>query len=114
MPMPEAPGTMFLMPPRKDVCQICATAHAPEMPHNAQSLYYQTAVLMESGLSPNWVDAMQHCTAEMRAKVGQALTSAGVDWENGAIAPVVIKPPTLKRGGRTAPHRESPTDLGER
>lgn len=79
--------TMMLLPPRKDVCQTCGKDHQPELPHNAQSMYYQVAFQMENGRYPNWLDAMAHCSDEMKAVWTKALEERGVDVAGGAIRP---------------------------
>ena len=84
--------TFMLLPPRAGLCQICAGDHDPAMPHNAQSLYYQTAFNMQHGRAPNWIDAMEHCTEEMRAVWTKGLNDCGVD-----VAAGEVNPP--KRGG---------------
>ena len=80
-------GKMFLLPPSAGHCQTCGSRHEPELPHNAQSLYYQTAFNMERGRAPNWLDAMAHCSADMQALWTKHLTEAGVDVAGGAINP---------------------------
>jgi hypothetical protein len=79
-------GTMTLLPPPEGLCQECATKHEPELPHNAQSLYYQTARHMQ-GLPANWLTAMEHCSEEMRAMWTDALVAAGVDVAGGKVNP---------------------------
>ena len=54
-------GGLQLMPPKKDVCQECATKHKPDEPHNQESLYYQMQFRMDHGRFPTWDDAMAHC-----------------------------------------------------
>ncbi|WP_066723475.1 hypothetical protein [Sphingomonas pituitosa] len=83
----EGSGTMMLMPAREGTCEICATAHKLELPHNAQSLFYQTRFNIEHGRAPDWRDAMAHCSDEMRALWTEQLTARGVDVEGGAINP---------------------------
>jgi hypothetical protein len=71
-------GTMMLLPPRADSCQICATEHEPELPHNKDSLYYQMAFTMQNpGKWPTWADAMQHCTSQMREDWTRLLLEKG-------------------------------------
>jgi len=82
-----ADGTMMLLPPRADLCQICGSDHDPAMPHNAQSMYYQVAFQMQHGRGPTWVDAMEHCTEAMRAAWTKALTDRGVDVAAGQVNP---------------------------
>lgn len=85
--VPIEKGNMILLPPAPHKCQTCGVEHEPEIPHNAQSLYYQTKFQMEHGRAPDWRDAMAHCTDEMKALWTQHLTEAGVDVEGGAINP---------------------------
>lgn len=57
---------LTLLPPRPDVCQICARDHEPHYPHDQTSIYYHTKFHMEHGRAPTWDDAMAHCTDEMK------------------------------------------------
>lgn len=59
-------GQFSLLPPPKDHCQVCAVQHDPRMPHNKESLYYQTRFNMQAGRVPDWRDALYHCDAEVR------------------------------------------------
>lgn len=70
---------MMLLPPSPDVCQECATDHDPEMPHNKQSLYYQTKFQMEHRRAATWEDAMSHCSDEVKAAWKKELLKLGVD-----------------------------------
>lgn len=72
-------STMMLLPPRKDVCQECARAHAPELPHDKQSLYYQMKFQMKHGRGATWLDAMAHCSDEMKAVWTEELQKLGVE-----------------------------------
>lgn len=79
-------GFMMLGKPPADVCQECATAHAPEMPHNLQSLAYQFRFHARMGGGPTWADAMAHCAPEVRAiwtkeleRLGQEIGQLTVD-----------------------------------
>ena len=80
-------GTMMLLPPAADRCQECATAHDPEHPHNAQSLYYQTAFQMEHGRPATWLDAMAHCQERVQAVWKAALIERGIDVDAGQVNP---------------------------
>lgn len=73
------PWTM--LPPAPDVCQVCATKHEPEMPHNQQSLYYQMAFFRDNGRYPTWADAFAHCTSEMQEAWKEGLRQHGVSEE---------------------------------
>lgn len=72
-------GEYKLMPPaKKDVCQTCAHDHTPDLPHNAQSLYYQYGFFSEHARWPTWKDAMKHCSAKMKEDWERELRARGV------------------------------------
>lgn len=70
---------MTLLPPAPSACQVCAREHAPEQPHDAQSLYWATARAMEGKPNPTWHEAMEHCMPDVRASWSEHLTLRGVD-----------------------------------
>lgn len=70
------PWTM--LKPKPDVCQLCAVNHAPEMPHNQQSMFWQYDFFGKNGRWPTWVDAMAHCTPEMKEHWIRELAANGV------------------------------------
>ncbi len=72
-------GGWSLMPPPPGKCQECATEHAPELPHNQQSLFYQYKFYNDHGRWPTWEDAMAHCTDEMKEFWKRELRERGVD-----------------------------------
>lgn len=78
---------MMLLPPRPDVCQICAVDHNPALPHNAQSIFYQTKFLLDKGREAIWLDAMEHCTPDMKSHWVKTLECMGVDVQGGKINP---------------------------
>lgn len=61
-------ATWHLMPPPPDHCQFCAVKHDPSLPHNRDSLYYQTCFENQIGRAPTWADAMAHCDPEVQRK----------------------------------------------
>jgi hypothetical protein len=71
-------SSMMLLPPRSDVCQECAVDHDPRLPHNPLSLYYQTKFQMEHGRGATWVDAMAHCSDEMKEVWTEELRKLGI------------------------------------
>lgn len=81
----ERTATAHLMPARAGTCEHCATKHDPELPHNAQSLFYHMRFHSEHGRYPDWRDAMEHCSDEMRATWTEALTARGVDVAGGKV-----------------------------
>lgn len=76
-----------MLPAAPNTCEQCAVTHAPEMPHNAQSLFYQYHFYAQHQRWPNWTDAMSHCTPEMQAHWIAELNKAGVDVAGGKINP---------------------------
>lgn len=71
---------MHMMPPAKDVCQVCATKHGPLEPHNQPSLYYQMAFYGALGRWPTWADATAHCDPHVAKQWRAALESLGHKW----------------------------------
>ena len=71
-------GTFVMLPPRPNACQVCAQEHEEELPHNRDSLFYQMWFYNTYKRSPTWVDAMLHCTEEMREHWIGMLKNAGV------------------------------------
>ncbi|GAB6172025.1 hypothetical protein JCM15765_15030 [Paradesulfitobacterium aromaticivorans] len=69
----------ILFPCAPDVCQECAVDHSPEMPHNAQSLYYQYKFYQQQGRWPTWEDAMAHCDEDVREIWKQSLKELGIE-----------------------------------
>lgn len=84
--MDKAP-TFTLLPPAAGKCQTCAGEHDERSPHNAQSLYYQTAFNMQHGRAPNWLDAMAHCSDPIKAAWTHELEKLGVDVKGGGLNP---------------------------
>lgn len=66
-----------IMPCKPGTCAICGVDHQPEMPHNAQSLYYQYTFKGRHGRWPTWADAVAHCTKEMKANWKREITKLG-------------------------------------
>lgn len=77
----------LLMPAPPGTCPECATAHDPDAPHNAQSLFYQYSFFARRGRWPDWRDAVQHCAPDVRQAWTDALTRAGINVEQGELAP---------------------------
>lgn len=71
-----------LLPPAADACQVCATKHEPEQPHNAQSLYWQTKRHIEGQPPATWMEAMAHCAPEVQEHWKRKLTRLGQKLEN--------------------------------
>ncbi|WCP71576.1 hypothetical protein [Sphingomonas hankookensis] len=78
-------GTMTLLPAAPGKCQECASTHDADQPHNAQSLFYQVRFQMLHGRTPDWRDALSHCTEDVRKIWTDALAGHGIDVEAGQI-----------------------------
>lgn len=76
-----------ILPPAKGLCPDCAIKHDADMPHNAQSLHYQYSFYAQHSRWPSWLDAMAHCTDDMRAAWTELLTKQGVDVAGGKVSP---------------------------
>jgi hypothetical protein len=85
-----ATGTMTLLPPPRDACQVCARKHDPAEPHDAQSLYWATARAMEGLPAPTWKDALAHVAPDVRAAWVESLAGHGI----------VVDPPAEPRPKR--------------
>lgn len=69
---------IVLIPPRKGSCKECADFHAPETPHNRDSLYYQMKFRQKNGRYPTWADAIAHCDKETQAQWIEELKKRGI------------------------------------
>lgn len=84
-------SSMQLLPPAPDVCQVCAVGHAPEEPHNPQSLFWQTARTMEGKPAAGWEEALAHCSQEMRESWINALGLKGVEVDREKLDQLVAE-----------------------
>lgn len=80
--MEEVKG-LTLLPPAPHKCQICAVKHAPGLPHDRYSLYYQTLFKLEHGRTPTWMDAMEHCTDQVKEIWNEELIRHEVEIKRG-------------------------------
>lgn len=71
-------GGFALLPCAKGVCQECATDHAPQQPHNQQSIFYQYKFYGEHGRWPTWADALAHCLEQVKRDWTLALAERGM------------------------------------
>lgn len=78
---------MMMLPAKEGTCEDCATAHDPNHPHNAQSMFYQYKFYNDRGRWPNWKDAMKHCAAPVKKRWTELLVEKGVDVKGGAVNP---------------------------
>lgn len=67
-----------LLPPPPNCCQTCGCLHWPDVPHNAQSVYYRARFAMEYGREPTWHDAMAHCDEATKERWRRMLVNRGV------------------------------------
>lgn len=65
--------------PVPGTCQICATAHPAEEPHDLNSLYYQNRFFKTHRRFPTWADAMDHCGAMTKAAWIEKLRKDGIE-----------------------------------
>ncbi len=73
----------MMMPGRTPdgTCPLCAVVHAPDQPHNRDSLAYQYKFYDEYGRWPTWIDAMAHCPEQIQEFWKEALRERGVKLE---------------------------------
>lgn len=64
---------MSMLPANPEACQVCATKHEPNAPHNLQSLPYGFLFVATFNRSPSWADAMAHCDLDMQLAWTSAL-----------------------------------------
>jgi len=69
--------------PGPKLCPRCAIAHAPEQPHDRDSLYYQNWFFKRYKRFPTWTDAMAHCPDEVKAGYAVTLAKRGIAIEKG-------------------------------
>jgi hypothetical protein len=69
--------TLTPLPPAPGKCPECATEHEPGEPHNRWSLFYQVRFQQAHGRSPDWADAMAHCSIDVQQRWIEALTAVG-------------------------------------
>jgi hypothetical protein len=85
-------SSMMLLPPTAGTCPACAVKHPPEMPHNAQSMYYQYRFYGLRGRWPTWADALAHCSDAMREQWEAGLREKGA-WSEPADGEPIADPP---------------------
>lgn len=59
-------------------CPECAVVHAPDQPHNRDSLTYQYKYYDQHGRWPTWEDAMAHCAPDIQAIWREELKARGI------------------------------------
>lgn len=69
---------VMILPPKPGVCRECAVDHAPDQPHNRDSLYYQMQFRQKHGRFPTWADAMRHCDEHIKKMWIDALAERGI------------------------------------
>lgn len=72
-----------IVPPANPAaCFECATMHAPEAPHNRDSLNYQYNFAQKNGRWPTWKDASDHCSDAVISMLKEVLTKKNVSFED--------------------------------
>ena len=66
-----------LLPPPEGHCRICSRMHEPNMPHDAQQLFYGMRFKMRYGRDGTWADAIAHCDIDTQIHWRNALEQAG-------------------------------------
>lgn len=66
-----------LLPPPEGHCRICAIRHAPDMPHNADTVFYQMRFLLRYKRDGTWADAIAHCEPHVQAAWKNAIEDRG-------------------------------------
>lgn len=84
---------MMLLPPRKGTCPACAVQHAPDLPHDCRSLYYQYRFFGLRGRWPTWADASAHCSELVVRASRDALQKLGIAWTEPPEGVAVIADP---------------------
>lgn len=94
----EKPSGMMLMPAREGTCPECAVTHNPELPHNADSLFYQMQFHAAHGRWPTWSDALAHCSPQMRAAWERELRARNI-WPEPDTIGAADQVPTAPGAG---------------
>jgi hypothetical protein len=55
-----------LLPLPAGVCTVCGRNHEPDLPHDAESLYYRHSFQVAHGRWPTWADACAHTPLQVR------------------------------------------------
>lgn len=84
-------GRLQMLPPAEHLCPICAVEHEADLPHNAQSMYYQMRFKEHHGRHPTWADASAHCSTEMRSLWKEELLLRGA-WTEPEDGNVIAEP----------------------
>ena len=69
--------------PGPRTCPVCAAVHAPDQPHDRDSLYYQNWFFKRYKRFPTWTDAMAHCSEDVKAAYTATLAQRGIAIEKG-------------------------------
>lgn len=72
-------GGWMLAKPAPGKCPECAVDHAPEQPHDQQSMAYQYDFYGKNGRWPTWTDAMAHCSDDVKKLWTAALKERGIN-----------------------------------
>lgn len=91
--------SMHIMPAKPGTCPVCAVVHAPDQPHNQQSLFYQMRFNGSWGRWPTWADAVAHCKPELAAAWKNQLEKGG-HWSDPpeGVEPIAEWPEGIQEG----------------
>lgn len=78
-PRPSTATWTLIGDPPPGACSQCFVVHAPEEPHNQQSLQYQYRFYAEHDRWPTWEDALAHCSDELYEAWRIGLREHGVE-----------------------------------
>jgi len=87
---------------KKGICPECASEHTPDLPHNAQSLFYNYKFYSEEGRWPTWKDAISHSSLEVQEHFERELRAMNAWTEPDSLVPDVL--PTDDRSIGTVQH----------
>ena len=66
---------------KKPYCNQCGVFHSPLSPHYKDSPKYQKYFHDKYGRYPSWLDAMDHCTQEIKSLWVEELRKRDIDVE---------------------------------
>jgi hypothetical protein len=82
-----APFSAWTVLPAAQGCEECGRDHEPQLPHDRESLVYQYRFRSREAQAgreerwPTWLDAMAHCTPEIRQLWAEELATYGITVE---------------------------------
>jgi hypothetical protein len=67
-PITMPPDHFVILAPSPGLCQVCADEHAPDEPHDPESVYWRVLRAREGLNKPTWEDALGHCPEDVRRR----------------------------------------------